>query len=123
MTVATTDVGITYPADSLTRDFAFAIPFIAAPDLHVTLIDHATGAAIVTPPVLNGGATYDFVLIASEPPPNLTYPTGATVRFNTAPITGWDIVLKRATEQVQPVALVDDAKFPAGTVNLEFDRL
>src|SRR5882672_883919 len=123
MTVYTQETSKKYPADGVTTDYGFPIPFIEANDLIVSLILTATGVPITPAPVMGGGATYDYILIVAEPPPHISYPTGATVRFNTAPLATYTVLLKRVTDDVQPVALIDDAKLPATTVNLEFDRL
>jgi len=122
MTVYTSDIAIQIIGDSVTRDFPFAIPFMAAADV-IVLLQDASGVNVAPPPVLNGLNPQDYQLIVPNPGAVPPYPAGATIRFNVAPATGYTGSAKRSTAVVQPVTLVDDAKMPATTINQELDRL
>jgi hypothetical protein len=121
MTVTTTANSIRYAGNGATLAFAFPYIFFKPTDLVVTLYDSATFVAQSPPPVLNGGATYDYtvtgVLTDGE------YASGGTVTFHTPPAGGLTVVLLRAVPAIQTVTLIDNTKFPANTVNTEFDYL
>ena len=105
-----------------TKDFAVTFPFDEKSDLVVTLFDTAAGADVAPPPALNGIATYDYVVTGTVNPDTGIYP-GGTVTFNTAPLAGWNIIRARNTPERQPVYLIDNARFPAKTVEGGLDRL
>jgi microcystin-dependent protein len=121
MTVTTTANSIRYAGNGTTKAFAFPYIFFAPTDLLVELVIDATGAFVVPSPILNGGGTFDYTVLGTVT--NGEYASGATVTFNTAPPTGRTVSLVRSVPAIQTVALVDNAKFPAETVNTEFDYL
>jgi hypothetical protein len=121
MTVTTTANSIRYAGNGTTTAFSFPYIFFAPTDLVVSLVDEAAGALVTPPPVLNGGATYDYTIAGDFE--HGEYPSGGTVTFNTAPITGYVVSLVRAVPAVQTVTLIDNTKFPAETINTEFDYL
>jgi len=121
MTVTTTANSITYAGNGTTTAYSFPYIFFAPTDLVVTLIDTATNVAVMPPSVLNGGATYDYTVTG-----DITggeYASGATVTFNTAPLGSHTVLLVRAVPATQTVTLIDNTKFPADTINTEFDKL
>jgi hypothetical protein len=121
MTVTTTANTIRYAGNGITTAFAFPFIFFKPTDLVVTLHDISTFVDVVPPPALNGGGTYDYtvtgVLTDGE------YASGGTVTFNTAPAGTLTVVLLRAVPATQEVTLIDNTKFPANTINTEFDKL
>jgi hypothetical protein len=121
MTVTTTANSISYVGNGTTTAFAFPYIFFAPSDLVVTLAVTATGTSVSPAPVLNGAATYDYtvngVLTDGE------YASGGAVTFNTAPLGSHTVSLVRSVPAIQTVTLIDNAKFPANTVNAEFDYL
>jgi hypothetical protein len=121
MTVTTTANSIRYAGNGTTTAFAFPYIFFAPTDLVVTLVVTATNAPVTPPPVLGGGATYDYTV--SGDITDGEYASGGTVTFRTAPITGYSVLLVRSVPATQGVTLIDNTKFPAATVNVEFDRL
>ena len=123
MTVYTQIVRVRYAGDGTTTPFAYAIPFLADADLVVSLLDALTLEPVTPAPAQDGLATYDYALSGTKDLENGSWPSGATVTFNTAPPDTMIVDLVRTTPMVQPVALIDDAKMPAKTVNTEFDRL
>jgi len=121
MTVTTTANSITYAANGVTTGFAFPFIFFEPSDLAVTLINDATGSPTTNPPVLNGGSAYDYTVSGTFS--DGAYASGGTVTFNTAPPAGYTVSLVRAVPATQDVTLIDNTKFPAQTVNREFDKL
>jgi hypothetical protein len=120
MTVTTTANSILYAGNDTVKAFAFPYIFFAPTDLHVTLVD-AAGANVTPPPVLNGAATYDYTVTGVVT--HGEYASGGTVTFVTAPPAGYTVSLVRAVPALQTVTLIDNTKFPADTVNTEFDKL
>lgn len=123
MTVSTTANSIQYAGNGVTTSFSFPYVFFADSDLVVTLFIVATSADYSPAPVLNGGATYDYTISGTFDADLGEYPAGANVVFTTAPPTGYTVVLVRDVPATQDVDLLDNTKFPASTVNGEFDKL
>ena len=105
----------------MTTSFSFPYIFFEDSDLVVTLTVTATGAAVTPPPVLGGAATYDYTV--SGVYTDGEYASGANVVFITAPLAAWTVSVVREVPATQLVNLVDNAKFPAATINTEFDKL
>jgi len=120
MTVTTTLNSIRYAGNGVTTQFAFPYIFFEPTDLVVTLYD-ASFVDVTPPPVLNGGGTYGYTVTGTHS--HGEYPAGATVTFNSAPATGLTVSLLRAVPATQLVALIDNTKLPADTINAEFDKL
>jgi hypothetical protein len=121
MTVTTTANSISYVGNGTTTVFAFPYVFFVPSDLVVTLIITATGVPVVPAPVLNGAATYDYTVSGTVA--HGEYASGGTVTFNTAPLSTHTVSIVRAVAPTQTVTLIDNTKFPADTVNTEFDKL
>jgi microcystin-dependent protein len=121
MTVTTTANSISYAGNGTTTAFAFPYIFFAPTDLVVTLFNVAGNAYINPPPALNGIQPNDYTV--SGVVTHGEYASGGTVTFNSAPSTGWTVSLVRIIPAIQTVTLIDNTKFPADTVNTEFDYL
>jgi microcystin-dependent protein len=121
MTVTTTANSISYAGNGVTTSYSFPYIFFAPTDLVVTLFDVAANAYINPPPVLNGPAANDYTVTGVVT--DGEYASGGSVTFNTAPITGWTVSLVRIVPAIQTVTLIDNTKFPAATINTEFDYL
>jgi hypothetical protein len=121
MTVTTTANSISYTGNGTTTAFAFPYIFFAPSDLVVTLNVTATSVPVVPAPVLNGAATYDYTITGDGT--GGEYASGATVTFNTAPLAAHTVLLVRSVPATQTVTLIDNTKFPADTINSEFDKL
>ena len=115
MTVSNTANSMHYAGNGTTKAFAFPYIFFAPTDLIVTLVNTATNTVVTPPPVLNGLATYDYTVTGVV--------THGTVTFVTAPPGGYTVSLVRAVPAIQTVTLIDNTKFPADTINTEFDYL
>jgi microcystin-dependent protein len=121
MTVTTTANSISYAGNGVTTAFAFPYIFFAPGNLVVTLFNVAANAYINPPPVLDGPATWDYTVTGVVT--DGEYASGGTVTFNTAPLTGYTVSLVRVVPAIQLVTLLDNTKFPAATINTEFDYL
>jgi len=114
MTVTTTTNSIRYAGNGVTTAFAFPYIFFDPTDLVVSLSNETTGSFVV---VLNGDYAVSGDYADGE------YASGGTVTFNTAPATGNTVFITRNVPAIQNVTLIDNTKFPAATVNTEFDYL
>lgn len=123
MTVSSTTSLIQYSGNGTTKAFSFPYPFFAFTDLVVTLFDTNAGLLVTPAPVLNGGGTYDYSCSGVQDSVSGEFLSGCTVTFNNAPLGNHRITIQRILAATQNLALIDNAKFPAGPVNSEFDRL
>lgn len=108
--------------NGVTVNFAVTFPFDEKSDLAVTLYDTVAGADVTPPPALNGIGLYDYTVSGTPDVSTGIYPSGAVV-FNNAPLANHKVIRSRATPQRQPLALLDNARFPAKSVEGALDRL
>lgn len=125
--VSSTASTIQYSGNGSTRAFAFPYPYFQSSDLVVILFNSSTGAAVSPAPVLNGGGTFDYTVTGisafSSTGNNVLEFASATITFNSAPPGGDLVVIARSIAATQALNLLDNAKFPASSVNASLDRL
>lgn len=123
MTVSNDERVFRYSGNGATTEFSYPSIFFAETDLVVRLFTVASGTYVSPDPVLNGAGDNDYTIEGTFNEDLGEYDNGATVVFNEAPAAGIRIVLASAVPNEQDVALEDNSKFPAQTVNGALDRL
>jgi hypothetical protein len=122
MTVESIYLPVSYSGNGVTVAFAFPFQFFAPTDLIVRLFDLAANVP-VAPPMLNGGAAFDYGVTGTIDDDGTGEYLNGTVTFNTAPPANYRITILRSVAALQSVSLSDDSLFPAKSVEAELDRL
>lgn len=104
-----------------TAVFAVNFPFRAGADLVVKLVDTTSNAELAPASVFNGAGTYDFSVSGTPDAGTGIYPS-ASIAFNTAPPAGCKVIRARSSPQRQELSLIDNARFPAKSVEGALDR-
>ena len=123
MTISSSTNRVQATGNGVTTSFSYPYVFFATSDLLVTLFDTTTNAAVTPAPVLGGSATYDYTVSGTFDSATGEYLSGANVVFLTAPPANYRVTIEGVIPQTQSVTLIDNAKFPAATVNGALDRL
>lgn len=123
MTISSTTNKIQYTGNGVTTSFSFPYIFFATTDLQVTLHNTTTDVDVTPVPVLNGAATYDYMVSGTLDPATGEYLSGGNIVFNTAPPANFRVTIQRNLTFLQLITLIDNNKFPAATVNGALDRL
>ncbi len=120
MSFSNTTVKALYSGDGVTTNFA--IPFTVMVDdssetkvyKRNTLVTPATETLMVV------GALQDYTLTGSSPP---TTPFNTTVVFNTAPATGYQVLIIRVVPKTQILDMTDSQAVPLTSIELALDRV
>lgn len=126
MSVSNSNAIAQYTGNGATTTFALStagnpIPFFAAGDWAVNLFDTAANANVAPQPVLNGGGTYDYTIVTTATDANTGELTGNLV-YNTALPSNYRSTAQRAVPATSSNNFLDNAKFPAVSVNAALDR-
>ena len=103
-----------------TTTFNLPWPFRAQADVVAIVLD-ANGNPVGSPPVLNGGGTYDYTITGTPDPDTGFYPSGNVV-FNTALPAGYIAYRARSTLNWQDKSFPTNGRFPAKSVEAAVDR-
>lgn len=113
MTVENIYTPPTYTGNGTTTDFSFPFPFFSPTEIIVTIFDNVAAADLGNQPVLNGAQANDYTVIGVQDLDTGEYLAGCTVRFNSAPPANYDITIFRNVLPTQILALTNNARFPA----------
>lgn len=122
MTVPSTYVPPQYTGNGATVAFAFSYNFFDPTDLLVNLFDTTAVADVAPQPVLNGGATYDYIITGSKDADTGEYLSGATITFNNAPLANHRVTISRSVPATQNSLFINNSRFPAKSVEAALDR-
>lgn len=121
MTVQTTYAPVQYAGNGTTAAFPFTAPFFAAADLVVLLYD--SGTRVTTTCALNGAGATGYEVAGTQDSATGEYIAGGWVVMNTAPSITQTLTIQRSVAATQPLALANNAPFPAKSIEAALDRM
>lgn len=121
MTLSAADPRVQYTGNGSTTTFPFPFVFLTPSDIAVTIWD--TVNLVTVAGVLNGLGTFDYTVTGTQDPTSGEYLSGGTVKFNTAPLSTYLIVLTRATPSAQTLALLTAGALNIAGINTQLDKL
>lgn len=110
MTVSTTTIKNSYSGDGSTTQFTYTFKITDQDDIEVVFRDTVGQETVKT-------ITTDYTVSG------VGNAGGGTVTFNTAPASGFTVVLRRITPQTQGLDLIENDPLPANSLEDAFDKL
>ena len=110
MTISTTTIKNSYNGDGSVTQFNYTFKITDQDDIEVITRDSVGQESLKT-------ITTDYVVSG------VGNTGGGTVTFNTAPASGFTVILRRATPQTQGLDLIENDPLPANSLEDAFDKL
>jgi hypothetical protein len=120
LTISSTVTRIQYQGNGTTTGFGFPLVFLAPADIGVLLWDTLGLAPVASR--LNGGGSNDYTVAGTQDPNTGEYLSGATVNFNTAPLSSWTVTLWRNEPLTQNVNFAPNGPLTAPILDTALDK-